>query len=264
MNRVIPGILLAGLWFFLLTLASPRLFWLVVVAGAGIALFELFRMNKEQLRGAPQLLTLLFALLPVMSSIKGPDTLLMGLLLGFLGLVIMGLVRFEHFGNVQNYLACASLGLVYVGMCAAHLVLLRQLPQGSLWLIFLTGLIAASDTGAYYAGRQWGKRKIFPNISPKKTLAGVVGGVVCGTVVAIGINCFFVKPLPFFVLVSMAILLFIVGIAGDLCESMLKRANGVKDSGTILAGHGGLLDRIDSLLLSAPVLYYLVTCWAAP
>jgi len=132
------------------------------------------------------------------------------------------------------------------------------LPHGSFWLILLTAIIAGSDTGAYYSGRRFGRRKIFPNISPKKTLEGVLGGIFCGVAFAIVVQLLMGGPISQALLVPVAAFLVLVGIAGDLTESMIKRASGVKDSGTILAGHGGLLDRIDSLLLSAPVLYYLL------
>jgi phosphatidate cytidylyltransferase len=122
----------------------------------------------------------------------------------------------------------------------------------------LIAVVAGSDTGAYYAGRAFGGRKLFPQISPKKTVAGGIGGLVAGIAFAEGVNLLFPGNVDFFSLFVAAALLIVVGIAGDLTESMIKRSMGVKDSGTILFGHGGLLDRIDSLLLTAPVLFYLL------
>jgi len=125
-------------------------------------------------------------------------------------------------------------------------------------LILLIAIVAGSDTGAYYAGKTFGKRKLFPQISPKKTIAGGVGGLVFGIAAAEGINLLFPEKTDPLLLLPVAALLIVVGIVGDLTESMIKRSVGVKDSGTILLGHGGLLDRIDSLLLTGPVLYYLL------
>jgi phosphatidate cytidylyltransferase len=119
-------------------------------------------------------------------------------------------------------------------------------------------MIAGSDTGAYYAGKTFGRRKLFPLISPKKTVAGGIGGVAAGVIAAEGVNLLFPQPAhPLFLLLA-AVVLICIGICGDLTESLIKRSVGVKDSGTILQGHGGLLDRVDSLLLTGPALFYLI------
>ena len=140
----------------------------------------------------------------------------------------------------------------------AHLILLRHLPDGGIWLIVVSAVTAFSDSGAYFVGRAFGKHKLCPSISPNKTVQGAVGGVGAGLLGAI-LFAFILLPVvnwPFLVL--SAILLGGVGIAGDLTESIVKRGTGTKDSGTCLAGHGGILDRVDSLLFAAPVLYYLI------
>ena len=259
MNRVIPGLILAAAWLLLLTLAPAWLFGLVLVFGAGLALNEYFRMSMPTLRGGVRLGAILCGLAPVLAALSGQaELVLLGLFLSLAACIVMGLTRYASWENVLHFLSNTGFASLYLGLCSAYLMLLRLLPHGSFWLILLTAIIAGSDTGAYYSGRRFGRRKIFPNISPKKTLEGVVGGILCGAAFAIIVHLLMDGPIALVLLVPAAVLLVLVGIAGDLTESMIKRASGVKDSGTILAGHGGLLDRIDSLLLSAPVLYYLL------
>ena len=133
-----------------------------------------------------------------------------------------------------------------------------RLRAVALAAVVLAAIVAGSDTGAYYAGRAFGHRKLFPEISPKKTVAGGIGGLGAGMLAALLVGFFAPTPINIPALSLCASLLVVVGIGGDLTESVIKRAVGVKDSGAILFGHGGVLDRIDSLLLAGPVLYYLL------
>lgn len=146
------------------------------------------------------------------------------------------------------------LGAIWVGMLA-FLVLLRREEHGLAWLFLVLVISWLGDTGAYFAGRAFGRTKLYERISPNKTVEGVVGGVVLAT-----IGVFVVREvgLPALSVTDCLVLgpgLCLAGVAGDLSESMLKRSFQVKDSGWILPGHGGLLDRIDSLLFVAPLLY---------
>jgi len=122
-------------------------------------------------------------------------------------------------------------------------------------LVLVSAVTACSDSGAYFVGCSVGKHKLCPHISPKKTIEGALGGLVFGLIAAFA-GAYLLLPYlnPLFLGV-VAILLIIAGIAGDLTESIIKRGTGTKDSGTCLGGHGGILDRIDSLLFAAPVLY---------
>jgi phosphatidate cytidylyltransferase len=131
----------------------------------------------------------------------------------------------------------------------------RYYPKGSIWIFFLLAVIFASDTGAFYAGKFFGKHKLYEAISPGKTWEGAIGGLLSSLIIAF----FFLKIIPLHRLdiniLILAASLSVAGQIGDLSESMLKRNYGVKDSGHILPGHGGILDRIDGLLFCIPVLY---------
>jgi len=146
-------------------------------------------------------------------------------------------------------------GPVYTALPLALLILIDVRPKGPLWIFFLLTVIFASDTGAFYFGRLLGRHKLYEAVSPNKTWEGAIGGLVSGIVSAsLFIRLIGPCPLDLKVLI-LAGILSAAGQIGDLCESMLKRNHGVKDSGRILPGHGGMLDRIDSLLFAVPVLY---------
>ncbi len=259
MNRVVPGFLMAGGWFLLLFLGTPAMLWAVAVVGAVVALHEFFRMTCPTLAGGRLFAAIGCCLLPVMSSYAGfSDVVLAGTVASLLAVVLSALRGYSVIPDVFRYLSCSGFASVYISLCLAHVVLIRYLPQGAFWLTMLVVIVAGSDTGAYYAGRTWGRRKLFPQISPKKTVAGGIGGIIVGIVAAEIVNFLFSAQVNPVTLLFAAGLLIIVGIVGDLAESMIKRSVGVKDSGSILFGHGGLLDRIDSLLLTAPVLYCLL------
>jgi len=150
------------------------------------------------------------------------------------------------------------LGLAVLSSTWLALVVLDSRPdQGPRWVLFLLFLIWFADSGAYFAGRQWGKTKLAPEVSPGKTWEGVMGAMLVCTLFAFGFGRYIGLQgamLTSFTLVCLVTVLF--SIAGDLMESLLKRHHGVKDSGTLIPGHGGVLDRIDSLLAAAPVFVF--------
>jgi len=258
MNRVLPGLLMAAAWL-LLSLGPVALMGLVLLAATGLGLYEYFRMTAPALGGSLRAFCMACAALPALAAFGGqPQMLLLGLLAALFGLLLMGLNLYGREEELMELLGSGALAVLYIGLCSACLLLLNAAPHRSLWLILLAAITAGSDTGAYYAGRRFGKRKVFPRISPKKTLAGVIGGLICGVAAALLVHALFRGPMGFAALAAAAALLVLAGITGDLAESMIKRCCGVKDSGTLLAGHGGVLDRIDSMLLAGPLLYALL------
>ncbi len=125
-------------------------------------------------------------------------------------------------------------------------------------MLVLTAITVSSDTCAYYVGRSLGKTKLYPALSPGKTRAGAVGGIIGGMLGGLVMAAFLFEGASLVMVALLGLVLSAVGIFGDLIESLIKRVAGVKDSGQILPGHGGLLDRCDSLLLTTPVLYYVL------
>jgi phosphatidate cytidylyltransferase len=151
------------------------------------------------------------------------------------------------------------LGVLYIPLLGSHLVSLRTgfnqaLSMHLLSFFFL--VLMGADAGAYYVGRALGKRKLAPSISPGKTWEGAVGGIVAALAMATLAHFWFFRELPLKYMLPLAAVMTIIGIFGDLSESALKRGAGAKDAANILPGHGGILDRLDSLLFNAPLIYY--------
>lgn len=131
--------------------------------------------------------------------------------------------------------------------------------EGLHWIFFLYATVWISDSFAYYIGKNIGKRKLYTNISPNKTIEGAIGSVLGGGISGILMGFFIIENVNIYVLLSFGIIIGIVSIIGDLAESMFKRDTNTKDSGSLIPGHGGFLDRIDSALFAGPVLYLLIS-----
>jgi phosphatidate cytidylyltransferase len=148
------------------------------------------------------------------------------------------------------------LPILYIGLPIGALVAVREL-HGARGLFLLMLTVMVSDSAQYYTGRLFGKRPLAPAISPKKTIEGAAGGFVFGTALLAILGRWWLPDVPLVLRVVLGLAVVALGIAGDLFESMLKRSAGVKDSGGLIPGHGGILDRIDALLFAAPI-YYVV------
>lgn len=155
-----------------------------------------------------------------------------------------------------------ALGLLLILSTILSLARLHGQPDGALRLLYLLFLVFAADTGAFLAGRALGRRKLAPAISPGKTVEGAAGGLLLCAAWALtaGVYVFAVTGSEVLWLLGLSMLVAVASIVGDLVESMFKRVTGIKDSGTMLPGHGGVLDRVDSLLAAAPVMVLGLEC----
>jgi phosphatidate cytidylyltransferase len=155
--------------------------------------------------------------------------------------------------------ALAWFGVIYVGFLTPHVVLLRNVsPEGWRWVLFTLFVAMGSDTGGYFGGRWFGRRKLFEAVSPSKTIEGALGSIAGAVVLALACRVLFFERTGTAVAVGLAVVVSVLGQCGDLCESALKRAFGAKDSGWIVPGHGGILDRLDSMLLPVVFMYHWV------
>lgn len=189
--------------------------------------------------------------------------------------LVAQLFRRDRGGALTDW-ALTLAGAVYVGWTLSHFILLRELDtphftppfwqalgapdlgSGAWWLLTAFLLVWLCDTAAYFVGRRWGRHKMSPAVSPKKSWEGAAAGFLTSTGVALGLVPLLGLPLSYPAAALLGALVGVVGQVGDLAESLLKRQVGVKDSGTLIPGHGGMLDRADSLLFVVPVVYYLL------
>ena len=262
-TRVLSAAIIVPVLLVLLYLGGIP--WGVLVAtAAALGTFEYYEMARA--RGykpvAPVGIAASFGFCLAL-SMKLP---LMGmgiLFLGVMAVTALDIRRNDPTGSIGNVGASIT-GIVYVGGLLAHAILLRSYVGGDALGIFLVfAALAGSmlcDTGAYFTGRAYGTKKMIPNISPGKTVQGTIGGILSGIaalcVVTLVGRIFVDVP---FTVSEAALLGFFIslgGVIGDLVESMFKRDAGVKDSGNVIPGHGGMMDRLDALLWSVPVTCY--------
>jgi len=177
-------------------------------------------------------------------------------ILAVMALVIFAMMIYNTFGNKNHLIGIAAtvLGLAYITFLLYHTVLIaRQDSQFFVWYIFILAWV--TDTCAYFVGVSIGKTPLAPTVSPKKTVEGVVGGIVGCTIIS-SLYAYFFKPEFLVFAIFLGVFGSVVGVLGDLTASKIKRQLEVKDFGKIMPGHGGVLDRFDSILFTAPLVYY--------
>ncbi|NLK71548.1 MAG: phosphatidate cytidylyltransferase [Clostridiales bacterium] len=151
--------------------------------------------------------------------------------------------------------ALTLVGIFYIVFCSYHVILIDGIVgyRYLIWFVFITAFV--TDTSAYFAGYLFGKHKLWPEISPKKTIEGAIGGVIGSVVVSVIVG-YLIAPQLILHFIILGIIGSVAGQIGDLVASAFKRISGIKDFGNLIPGHGGVLDRFDSVLLTAPVVYY--------
>jgi phosphatidate cytidylyltransferase len=260
-TRVLTALAGIPLVLAALFLSGPALFGGIVLTLALLALHEYLRLcGVEPLLAAGTLLAAAAALgaVPVGGGAATGAAAL-------LALCLLALWRVRDPAARLRGLAESVLGLAYIGYAMASLWLLRMVPGGPAWVFLVLAATWAGDSAAYFGGTRFGRRRLAPSLSPNKTWAGAVCGV-CGSLAG-GLAALpvFQRLYPGTASVALALAASLAtavsGQLGDLFESLWKRAKGVKDSGTLLPGHGGILDRIDSLLLALPTTLALVRAW---
>jgi len=193
----------------------------------------------------------------VASAYEGLDELTGALALSVAVVFLLLILQGDAQAGLRDWLWAVG-GVAYVGFLGAHMVLLRDLDDDGDWVFVAVFATFAADTAAYFVGRAIGSRQITPAISPGKTLEGSVAGFIAGVPAVFGLVWLTGIDVDELELLPLALLLPLVAIVGDLAESLIKRGAGVKDASELVPGHGGLLDRLDSLLFTAPLVYYFV------
>lgn len=253
-ERVITG-LLGAIFLLSVVFIGGYVFTGTVILIALVAMYEMLRMKGLRVTSPFSLIgffMMLALLLPVNGTIFSSwDLFVIGVFLLFIGTVLSKNVRTYHDAGF------VAISAIYIGFGFHQLVMARAVEDiGLLLVLLILFLIWATDSGAYFVGKTWGKRKLWPAISPKKTIEGSIGGIGSALIVGSIFYAFFPLFPSYWQLFAFAFIISIFGQVGDLVESALKRHVDVKDSGNILPGHGGILDRFDSLLFVLPILYF--------
>lgn len=252
---MLTGAIALPLLILLILKGSPFLFGCFIMLLSFLGLTEFYRMAfpERKLEGllAAFLGSLLLIPLP-------PDQMRFVFTLAILVLLfaLFALFRIKEIKRSAAELGLLFMGILYVPFLLNHLLLLRWAPYGTQWIFLVLVIVMAGDTAAYYVGSSMGKRKLYPVVSPNKSVEGAIGGLVgsvAGTFIA---RATFFPELSVADCVITSLLAGVLGQLGDLFESLLKRSFGVKDSGGIIPGHGGMLDRLDSVLFAAPAAFY--------
>jgi phosphatidate cytidylyltransferase len=248
----------------------PDTVWLfVAIAAFGLAagLFEFYSLSKKlELKADASVAYLgamaLFVVFLLDAPATAPDLVVMVLAAFVIAVLITQTFRFQKdFSKMLTGVGVTILGVMYIAFLGGYLVATRvgfeshpYLSTHLLGYFFL--VLMGSDSGAYFAGKALGKHKLIPKISPGKTWEGLIGGLVAAAAFAALATFWFFPELPYQISIPLAVVMSGVGVLGDLAESAIKRGSNTKDAASILPGHGGFLDRLDSLLLNAPILYY--------
>lgn len=266
MNRLLTAFVV--LPFLIASILVPWLKWLYVglaMAAIGLGLFEFYVLAKRRDLKPDTSAGFLAAAAILVISLFSVDLSLNLLLtqIVLIGLTVATLIsvtlRGAPFEKMIASTGATILGVLYVALLGSHLVSVRigfnpGLSAHLLSFFFL--VLMSADAGAYYLGRAFGSHKLAPSISPGKTWEGVIGGIAAAVAMAVVSHFWFFRELPLKWTLPLALAMTVVGILGDLVESALKRSAGAKDAANLLPGHGGILDRMDSLLFNAPLIYY--------
>jgi phosphatidate cytidylyltransferase len=266
MTRVLSGAALIAIAVYAVWFAPRLVFFAIAEVLLVLAFIEYGRLAAAAGVPVPRVAS---GALTVFTSIGVSATLWVGdrvvgtavaldgiLMSGFVGLALIAVGRWRGGGDALGRVSAALFPALYLGLPIGAMISIQALRgRETLSLLMLT--IVVSDSAQYYVGRAFGKTLLAPAISPKKTVEGAAGGLLCGVALFVVVGTWWLPAVHAALRAIVGVAIVALGIAGDLFESMLKRSAGVKDSSSLIPGHGGVLDRVDALLFAAPM-YYLV------
>jgi phosphatidate cytidylyltransferase len=261
--RILSAVVFLPIFWILVKRFGPLPYEVLLAVAAGLGLYELYALAEARGHRCHRVLGACTAAL-VLATFAVPGLPLSAVLAAALfALPVASLWRGGDFGRAFGDIGATLFAAAFVGLLFGYLLSLRLLrdavkgdEMGSDLVFLLFFVVWGSDVFAYAVGRLLGRRRLAPGVSPKKTVEGAIGGLLGAILLAFVARAWFLYRLTVRDAVLLGFALGIVGMVGDLVESMLKRGAGVKDSARLVPGHGGLLDRVDSLLYAAPLLYY--------
>ncbi len=257
-SRELTALVLSPIAIYIIGWSHAYVFDGTVALIAAMALYEFLVLGRRKGYEVPILLCILIMLFIIAAFVLEPISVEMGVFLTLLVVPASYVFSQRALDDALPSSAIAVMATLYVGMLGGSLIRLRNdFPAGvgPKLVFFLFLVVWLGDAGAYYIGKHFGRRSLSPRISPKKTVEGGMAGLVVSVLTAIGVHFTFFPSFPLLHAIIAGIVLSIAGLIGDLAESMWKRSAAVKDSGTLIPGHGGFLDRFDSIFFTTPILY---------
>lgn len=255
-TREITALIAAPIAIWLIGWSHAYVFDAAIAAICVLALHEFLTLGRRKGYEVPVVLCIIVMLVIMAAFILKDLSVEIGMFTALLLIPASYVFSKKPLEDSLPSSAVAVLATTYVGMLGGSLIRLRgDFPVGWKLIFFLALVVWLGDSGAYYVGKSLGKRKLAARISPKKTVEGLIGGMVTSIVTAVIIHFTFFPEFPLLHAIIAGVILSFAGVVGDLAESMWKRSADVKDSGTLIPGHGGFLDRFDSILFTAPILY---------
>ncbi|MGA3208369.1 MAG: phosphatidate cytidylyltransferase [Syntrophales bacterium] len=256
-KRWISGVIAVPMLFTIIFYGSEVVFCVFIIVIIIGAVIEYNRMVFNGGFVREKLQVLIIAILIPLAAFSGD----LRILLAVIALSTLAVFSLSLFGMNDHSIDAVSVsklvfGFIYIPFMLSHFILLRHSNDGMMWIFFILILAFSGDIAAFYVGRSLGKRKLMPAVSPGKTVEGTAGLLIGSVIGCVLFQQLFLPRLPVFHASVLGLSGGIMGQLGDLCESVIKRASGVKDSGSLVLGHGGLLDRLDCLIFIAPYVYY--------
>jgi len=257
LKRWISGLILAPCLILFILYAPGWLFLQFILLLTLLGLGEFYTMSLPAISKRGKAVGMILGLvIPIALYSRDSRCFIAAMAIILLVLFIGAFFSKEEFPIRVDRVSKHLLGLFYIPFFLAHFVLMHQLESGRILILFTLVVVYFGDTTAFYVGRAWGRKKLAPAISPGKTIEGGLGAVGGSIAGALFFKFLFFPHLSLFPALAIALGAGVIGQLGDLWESLIKRSAQVKDSGSLIPGHGGLLDRIDSVLFAAPWVYY--------
>lgn len=257
LKRWLTALLAIPVLLVLIGYGSELAFVLFIAAIVAAAMVEYNAMVFSGGGPAEKSLSIIIALLVVAAAWSaGTSLVLATVTLSLLGLLSLSLLKGEEQGSSLKTVMSIVFGILYIAVMMSFFILIRCGEEGRVWVFFLIVMAFSTDVFAFYTGRTWGRRKLLPSVSAGKTVEGSLGGTAGCVAACVIYSVLFLPDLWPGHAIAMGFMGSILGQLGDLSESALKRASNIKDSGSLVPGHGGILDRLDSFLFMAPFLYY--------
>lgn len=255
MKRVLSSVLLLPILIAVVYFGSPFVFYLMVLAVVLLGVYEYFALIADVgITGFP-VMGLILSFLLTLCFYFGGQFFAQWILAAMTLLFLAWFVLEKDIRTAFDQIAYTFFGVFYVAGLLGSFILIRNLAEGHYWVFFVLLVVWLGDTTAYYVGRRFGRRLLAPVISPKKTVEGAVAGLLGSLAGGWAAQIWFVPDIGLVHCLIMALICGMIGQLGDLAESLLKRSAHAKDSGSLIPGHGGILDRIDGLLFAGPAFY---------